>query len=309
MIPQFPEFKSIELSDQVEIEELTKNYPPYSDFNFVSLFCWDIEGKRKISILNGNLVVLSTDDVSGREFLSFIGLESVVETAEALLKYARKRGLRGGLRMVPEEIAIVCFEGEDKFIVKEDRNNFDYICSIDGLACLCGGAYSTIRKAVKKFERAYGERAHCEFIKGCRVGEVLDIWQRWLDTREDYSINEQIALQRTLEMISNFNVLTAVAYVDEKPVAFSINQIIDSENIISHFAKADYSYRGSLLYLDNKTAQYFVEKGYRHVNYEEDMGLPSLRYAKIKYSPVRYLKKFTIREKRSIIMRYIAKYL
>ncbi len=34
MLPQFPQFKPLELTDKEDIENFTKNFPPYSDFSF-----------------------------------------------------------------------------------------------------------------------------------------------------------------------------------------------------------------------------------------------------------------------------------
>ncbi len=38
MLPQFPQFKPLELTDKSDIEAITKQHLPYSDFNFVSLW-------------------------------------------------------------------------------------------------------------------------------------------------------------------------------------------------------------------------------------------------------------------------------
>jgi hypothetical protein len=57
MIPQFPKFKKIDLADLKEIEQFTKQFSPYSDYNFISLWAWNINDAVCISKLNGNLVV------------------------------------------------------------------------------------------------------------------------------------------------------------------------------------------------------------------------------------------------------------
>src|SRR3989338_2938897 len=56
MIPQFPQFKRVEITDREAVEAHTHKYEPYSDFNFTSLWAWDTNGERMISELNGNLV-------------------------------------------------------------------------------------------------------------------------------------------------------------------------------------------------------------------------------------------------------------
>ena len=70
MIPEFPEFKKLELSDKEEVEKITSKFPPYSDFNFVSMWSWNIENKIWISQLYGNLVVHFTDYLTDGTFLS-----------------------------------------------------------------------------------------------------------------------------------------------------------------------------------------------------------------------------------------------
>ena len=81
MIPEFPEFKKLELSDKEDVEAFTKKFPPYSDFNFVSMWSWDIKGEMRLSILNGNLVVRFTDYITGDPFYSFLGNNKTNETA------------------------------------------------------------------------------------------------------------------------------------------------------------------------------------------------------------------------------------
>ena len=47
MLPEFPQFKKLELSDKEEVEKFTSKFPPYSDFNFVSMWSWDIKGEMR----------------------------------------------------------------------------------------------------------------------------------------------------------------------------------------------------------------------------------------------------------------------
>ena len=74
MIPKFPQFKKIELSDRVDVEAHTSLFEPYSDFEFTCLWTWDMKGERMISELNNNLVVRFTDYNTHNPFLSFLGV-------------------------------------------------------------------------------------------------------------------------------------------------------------------------------------------------------------------------------------------
>ncbi|MGA9396241.1 MAG: hypothetical protein WCA83_14480 [Azonexus sp.] len=43
MIPDFPEFKPLELTDRAAIEAVVHAFPPYSDFSFTNLYAWNAQ--------------------------------------------------------------------------------------------------------------------------------------------------------------------------------------------------------------------------------------------------------------------------
>lgn len=307
MLPVFPDFKPIEITDQKNVEEITKKYPAYSNFHFVSLFCWDVDRKRMISTLNGNLVVRSTSDTTGREFLTFLGSNNVSETVAELLKYSKKEGMKSSLRLIPEEAIKYCSDYLLPIKIKEDRDNFDYIYSIKDISCLQGDKYSNLRKSVNKFIKNYEGRYSVKLFDlsnmGCK-NEILDIWHQWKGINERYSEREESAFQRLLNNYNSFELVNIMVYVDERPAAFSINQIVNKEMSISLFAKANYNFNGILPFMDNQMAIRLHKDGYKYMNFEEDMGLESIRFAKNKYRPINFLRKYTIQGKYSIIKEY-----
>src|SRR6185295_11781832 len=125
MIPEFPKFKKLELEDKKEIEEFTSKFPPYSDFNFVSMWSWDIRGEMRISQLQENLVVKFTDYLTGKPFYSFLGNKNTNSTVEKLLFLSKAEKLEMVLKLVPEDSVL----GLDikKYNIVEDRDHFDYI--------------------------------------------------------------------------------------------------------------------------------------------------------------------------------------
>jgi len=309
MLPIFPVFKPIEIKDQEDVEKITKNYPAYSNFNFVSLFCWDISGKRRISTLDGNLVIRSTSDITGKEFLTFMGDKNVVETIARLLKYSKKEGLNPALHLVPEEAVKHCSEHSSPINAKEDRDNFDYIYLVDDIASLRGDKYANLRKSVNKFAKMHENRFRVDFFDLNQVKckkEMLNVWHQWNGMNERYSAREEIAFSRLLDNSNAFELTNSMVFVDDIPVAFSINHIANEETSISHFAKANYNFKGVLPFMDNQMALHLQKIGCKYMNFEEDMGMESLRFAKSKYRPTRFLKKYTIQGKQSIIKRCLS---
>ncbi|MBU2329986.1 hypothetical protein KKG57_00785, partial [Patescibacteria group bacterium] len=129
MIAEFPNFKKIELTDKEEIDGLTKKYPPYSDFEFGSLWAWDVKEEMAISVLNDNLVVKFTDYTTGNPFLAFLGENEVDATTESLLSYSRENNFEETLHLIPETVAKEL--DRELFVVEESRDHFDYVCDIN----------------------------------------------------------------------------------------------------------------------------------------------------------------------------------
>src|SRR3989344_5884162 len=101
-MPQFPQFKKLELSDKEEIEKFTGQFEPYSDFNFVSLYSWNTKDEFKICFLNGNFVVRFLDYDSLVPFYTFLGNTRVLDTLDTLTELAKSEGITTTLKMIPE---------------------------------------------------------------------------------------------------------------------------------------------------------------------------------------------------------------
>ena len=153
MIPEFPNFKKLELSDKEAVEKFTQKYPPYSDFNFVSIWSWNVDGEMKISQLNGNLVVRFIDYITNEPFYSFLGDNTTNETAETLLELSRREGITLQLKLMPEDS--IKGLNDQKFKIVESRDNFDYVYSLSSLYECNGKAYEKQRLLVNRFCKKY----------------------------------------------------------------------------------------------------------------------------------------------------------
>src|SRR3989344_7269778 len=151
MIPQFPNFKHVEIADREAVEAHTHRFDPYSDFNFTSLWAWDTSNERMISELNGNLVVKFTDYSTHKPFLSFLGENDTEHTARTLIYYCKAEGLPTTLKLMPE-VSVKNIR-PSVLRIEEDRDNFDYVYSIPALALLKGNKYMSKRGRVNKFRR------------------------------------------------------------------------------------------------------------------------------------------------------------
>ncbi len=129
--------------------------------------------------------------------------------------------------------------------------------------------------------------------------EILKLNNLW---RENSSKNldnlklniELSALDRMLVAGKIFKFIVVGVYSNSQLICFCINEIISEESAISHYAKADTSSSGVYDFLMRENAKILKEKGIKYINYEQDLGIASLRHAKLSFRPIEFLKKYSV---------------
>lgn len=297
MIPHFPEFKKLEFEDKADIEKFTHTFAPYSDFNFMSMWSWDIQGEKYVSELNGNLVVRFDDYITGEIFYSFLGNNMPNETAEMLLDFSVKEGLPAILKLLPED-SIRGLDAE-RFEIIEDRDNHDYIYDVDVLLRMDGGKFKSKRRHLKFFEENFPHAVikeinlNDQFVKD----EIVHLSREWAQEKgksSDESENELQAISRFLDSHKPEHFIAVGIYIDGKLVAVSKVEKHD-DHATYHFKKAlTSSFRGIEPYLMRGLVKILDLRGVKYLNREQDLGIPGLRESKESYGPSRYLKKFRL---------------
>ncbi len=295
MLPTFPKFKKLESGDREVIEMLTKDFLPYSDFNFTSLWCWDVQNKICISNLNGNLVVKFTDYITGEPFFSFIGANSVNETSLQIIDLAKNEKTIDKLKLLPQEL-IKLFDNSI-FNLEADINNSDYVLSIQNLKTYKGNKFGPKRNFVNRFKKIYNSSTKLLDLSDKKaqinIFNIFSIWSQKKGLSEAETQNELMALSRIFE-INNPDIISIGIFIENKLIAFSINEIVNSEYAILHFEKGDLSYIGLFPFLMQETANLLSKQGVIFLNYEQDLGLPGLHKSKLSYNPAKFLQKYTL---------------
>ena len=154
MIPSFPQFKPLELNDKADIESFTRRFPPYSDFNFGNMWCWNTANRDRISCLAEHLAVQSTDEATGEPFYSFLGSggSQSLQVAETLLARACAEGHQPRLKLVPHEV--MALHHGTHLLFWEDRASDDYIVNVAKLSLYVGTRFVHARRNVNKFLRS-----------------------------------------------------------------------------------------------------------------------------------------------------------
>lgn len=296
MIPKFPEFKKIEISDEEIIRDFTHSLPPYSDFDFVTLWSWDVGEDRGISELNENLVVRFSDYLTGETFYSFWGNNHLKRTVEKLFEFALDNKHSTDLRFIAQHFVPAGFGVEDVAEILEDPDNHDYIYLVEDLVNYKGPQYAQARNLLSRFHRRNGEVSIRDIDLGLEKDKklVLDVSERWQRNKGKYVTREGAALRRLIDQSAAFKLISFGVMIDGIMAAYAISEVLHDGYAISHFVQADVSHPGLYSFIMQEIAKRVAKEGCVFLNYEQDLGLPGLRQAKKSYHPTHLLKKYAI---------------
>ncbi len=299
MIPEFPEFKKLELSDKDDIENFTKQFPPYSDFNFVSMWSWDIKGDMRVAWFNGNLVVKFNDYLTGEPFYSFLGTNKVNETAAALIEISHVLGQEKYIALIPETTAKLL--DSEEFLITEDENQADYIFDLKYIAEMSGSHFASKRTGINKFKRSFPEYRLVVLDPKdpetkSNIKKVNSDWLQEKAKKDPYCDvqNEFSALDKFFEGNFSENFLITAIFIDQDIKAYLVSEELGDGYVVCHYVKSDFSYDGIYSLIMQETAKMLLEKGFKFWNFEQDLGLPGLKSSKKYFSTGTFLGKYSV---------------
>jgi len=290
--------RPLTLDAQSDIEAVTRGFPPYCDFNFASLYVWDIDDDTRYAVVGDNLVLELRDNTNRAPLYSLIGSSGVADLAEELIARSVTDGYGGTLGVVPEEVASA-LRNDHRFDVTSDPDNDDYVMSVPRLAtALTGSRAAELKRFQRAFPAAVVEHVSLESRSGCeRVAALFETWARSAKTTDPLLHDEdRRAFGRALANAGQLGLeAIGIALEGDKLVACEILQILrPSAYAISHFQKIDRRVSGVSAFLNQSVARSLQKRGIELINFEQDLGVPGLRNAKRSYDPVGYLKKFNV---------------
>lgn len=298
-IPVFPAYKKLELSDKKDIELIAKKFAPYSDYNFVSLWVYNTENDFQISKLHDNLVIRFRDYITNEPFYSFLGNSEILSTIKILLNYVQSKKIPSILKLIPESNLSGNKAIFDKFLITEDRDNFDYILSIAEFCNLEGEKYKSHRKVINRFNNRYSN-CNAKLLNLVdleiqnQIIELFFVWEKEKEKKRDETIHELTAIKRIFADPKYLNLLAMGLYHNNNLISFQIVDVINSKYVDSHFFKADPKYDGASHALRYAFSHELKKLGYEYINIEQDLGITGLRNKKASWKPITFLKKYTI---------------
>lgn len=289
--PQYPNFKDIDTTDVVILGKFTQGFLPFSDFNPLSLICWNSENINGYSFHNGNLIIRLKDYLTEGRIFSVLGNNDIESTVDILLSDHSR------LSMVPD--FIVSKLDSSKYNINPDRDSFDYIIDLEKFSSLSGGDYKGIRRHIRVFEEAYSNIT----VRKLKLTEnedsamLLSLTKDWANQKKfnQEKLQEDIHMIQTfLELSKGFTTNGYGLFKSGRLIAYTLNELIGSNWVMGHFGKSSYEYEYSSLYIEHATALAHFSLGYKFLNHQQDTGLIGLRESKMALHPIKFLEKYTI---------------
>lgn len=301
-IPEFPATKPLMLSDQFTVDHWVRQFPPVSDFNFVSLWSWNTGGEDggiELSWLNDNLVVLFKDYLSNDRFYSFLGVNEVADTARVLLDAAERQGLERRLDLLPGVVILALSPGQRQFAIQIDESQKDYVISTDEWSTLAGGKFRKKRNAIHHLERTLSPV--CRPLDAGRSEHqqlMHSVFGQWVvqanRAGDDDVVLQATALQRVFSLDRPSDLLSFGVFIDGDLRAFTINEVLHDSYALGHFCYGDHDIPGLYSYVLRETCRVLHAMGYRFLNTMQDLGQPGMMQAKARSRPHHFFHKYSL---------------
>jgi len=297
-IPEFPQFKPMQLEDGDFIREILKKYQPQtSEWTFTNLFIWRSHYEFHWSFYQECLVVLCLGGNHGDYALEPIGPPSRLDVTRNLLKWLREEKGTEAARIERADQRLVSeLEGAENLIIEPTRDQFDYVYRTEDLIKLAGRKYHSKRNHINKFRRNTSfvyTPIKVDHVRPCL--DLVETWCEWRRCEEDLNlVGEWEAVREALAHVEALEIIGGVILIENKVKAFALGELLSDQIAIVHMEKADPDIPGLYALIN----QQFCEnnwQGVSFVNREQDLGEPGLRKAKLSYYPDHLEEKFRIK--------------
>ena len=218
------------------------------------------------------------------------------ETAEVLLEISKEENIVQKLQLIPQEVAKKL--NQNKFYILENRDHFDYVYNASDLHKSKGKKYETHRNLLSRFTRRHTETSTKILKLNLAKRDILELSEKWRVSKigehdEEKLKNEYEAIKKIFDFVDE-NLIAICIFHKDTLIGYSINEILNDKHVLCHFAKADTEFSGIYSFLMKQTCIFLLSINKEFLNYEQDLGLPRLRYSKNSFHPKVFLTKYAV---------------
>ncbi|MDR1562880.1 MAG: phosphatidylglycerol lysyltransferase domain-containing protein [Dysgonamonadaceae bacterium] len=294
------DFQPVMLSDRDTLQSFFANAPFRNcDFSFANIFCWKHVYNTTFAVENHTLYIRFQVEEGTPGYLFPLGWENLQQALQRVAADAEARNMPVKLYAVTREMFNLIEEtAPGIYSYHPNRAWSEYIYRADSLISLAGKKLQAKRNHVNRFSRTY----KWEYMPITRkiIPDCLKLYRRWCaenggcDTDESL-VEECKATHSAFQNFEQLHLTGGAISINGEVIAYSYGQPLGKDTFGIHAEKSLYEIEGGFSMINRQFAEHNC-KQYTYINREEDLGLESLRKAKLSYLPEILLEKGTVQQ-------------
>lgn len=274
--------QSLELSHKLVLQPLLQKVKvPISEYSFANLYLF--RSVHKYTVITGETTAIKGITYDGQSYIMPV-MPLDEEYADTLIEL-----LQPGMCLFPIYHDWLHFFTSKGFTYSYNDGDSDYVYTKEKLATYPGKKLHGKRNLLYQFTAHYTVEVHP--LTNENVHDALFVLDEW--KKESGSDADVSACTEACMLLDELSLCGSMYYVDGKPAAFIIGEAITDDMFAIHFAKAITEYKGIYQYLYNHCAK-ALPANYKYFNFEQDLGLEPLRFAKRSYQPDMIITKYRV---------------
>ncbi|HRS62330.1 MAG TPA: phosphatidylglycerol lysyltransferase domain-containing protein [Spirochaetota bacterium] len=290
--------KQIELRDfsLLERQRYIKNFiiasPEISDFTFSSLFMWAQHYSLKLTYFNDVACIICTGGEFTPSLLMPVGYieDKIKDIIDFFYNWFHERGLELYISHVDERfLPLIESVPGYSYRVNYNRDYSDYIYDKNNFVSMRGSSYKHFRKKIHSFQRHFPDHSYAP-LSEIDIPECLELLELWrIQKGYDADANETAYL---LKNYRDLELKGGIIKIGGKIKAFILGELCGKMGFVIS-GKGDMNIHGLYIcalreFVKNEFAQA------TYINRCEDLGIKTLREAKMSWMPSKILHKYNV---------------
>lgn len=285
-------WKPVDLADLGELcQILSARNPEISELSLANLFIWRDFDRPQLARLNDWLLLCLNPPNEPAYLLEPLGPSPSSSFLLDLLYQI------GRFSRLPE--SFLSLFPEKEVIIKENRDQFDYVYRREEMAGLQGKRFDGKRNLIHRFQSSWPDYQF-KIIDRQWHQEALGFFLDWANQKRSQeslaslSLDDQAkALNLSFELWETLGLIGGALVSRGGLKGFIIASKLNERTALIHFHYADLSSPGASQTLLWEACRQLLTS-FPLINLEQDLGLPGLRKAKLSYHPCHLVAKYDV---------------
>jgi len=265
------------------------------DFSFSNIFCWRNAYDTTYAVEDDFLFIHFKSQ--GRPgYLFPLGEGDLKKAVERLEADAQEREIPFRIYSItPQMFDLIENVMPGEFIYEKDSNWFEYIYFSEDLISLTGKKFQQKRNHINKFKKTY----EWEYLPITReiIPDCLKLYERWCvengGCNDPSLVKECEAAHRAFDNFEQLELIGGALRINGEILAYSYGSPLTKDTFDVQAEKCLHEIDGGFTMINQQFAEHNCAD-YPYINREEDLGLESLRKAKLSYHPAILLEKGSV---------------